>query len=568
MGGWDAMTADHARYVFSGMSLLDGRGYVGEAGETFYVRAPAYPLMVGGAYAIAGATGAHLVAWALGVGALLLAVVASTRIGGPVAGAMTAAAIAIVPIFWDQIVSLGIDLPQAAFYLAAVLLIWQPKRVNWLLAGAVFGVALLVKETVAPALVLLPVAWLPVWSGLGWRRWAGLFALFVLAVGVVAGWWWLLVLRETGFIFPLNSIQAIVPAEVPITSFPRGLTLLAWLAAGASWIYLLVARIREPEVRVLVCAGLAMGPALAATIALAQPERNLTILILLSCVAAGVALADLVRARSRLRPTWAPRAVAAAVGLVVVAGVALGQASVLRAVQDDLPGEAAAALRPGLRPGQEVVSSFRSRSSLGVALFDLRVRVELLPVAAVRRAIDPAAYLWLGERNGTLFGLARSGWARVLGSPGVASLALVGPHPLTPSELLPALRSGRGKVPGLRYVDTISEPSGTADIFDVRPRLIDKAPAIPLHAQPNALLHWLDLAEAGGAADTTDATDSLLDAGPVVLADAAGLRKLSDRLGEAACFRPSREDVEPVIVIEREEGQPDCLSPSERQHLS
>ena len=54
------MSADHARYVFSGMSLLDGRGYVSEAGGPFYVRAPAYPLMVGGAYAVAGANGAHV----------------------------------------------------------------------------------------------------------------------------------------------------------------------------------------------------------------------------------------------------------------------------------------------------------------------------------------------------------------------------------------------------------------------------------------------------------------------------------------------------------------------------
>ncbi len=556
-GGWDLMLADHSRYVFSGMSLLDGRGYVGEAGETFYVRSPAYPVMVGGGFALAGSDGAHLVAWGLGLIGLLLAVWLAARLGGPLAAVATAAVVITVPQFWEQIVSLGIDLPHAAFYLGAIGLLWYPRLGHWLAAGGLLGLTLLVKETVAPAVLLLPIAWLPAWSGLNWRTWARLSLVFLLAIAVVAGWWWFLVWRETGLLFPLNSLRAIVPDEAELTLDPTRTSAVAWLIAAAAWVYLLVTRFRDAGVRLLAFGALALVPAVTATVLLSQPERNLTILVLLSCVAVGVAAADLWRGRPGRVPRWARLAGTAAIAVALIVGPLMGQRIVRGANQDSLAADAATVIRPSLHAGQEVISSFRGRSPLGVELFDLRVRVRLLPVSAVQRPADAAQYLWLGQRRGTLFGLTRAGWERVLGSDNAASMALIAPHLLTPTELLPALRSADGQPSGVRFVETLVRQFGTADIFQITPDLIDRATAVRLHAEPGALIHWLDEAEAAGMAD---ATGSLLAARPVVLAGAANLTNLAERLGSEACFRPMQEGDLPVLSIEPAEGQGDCVS--------
>lgn len=555
LGGWDAMLADHSRYVFSGLSLLSGRGYVGEAGEAFYIRAPMYPTIVGGAFALAGSDGAHLAAWALGLSSFFLAIWLAARLGGSLAAVATAAAVIAVPQFWEQIVSIGIDLPHAAFYLGAVALLWKPRPGLWLAAGCLLGIAMLIKETVAPAVLLLPIAWLPPWSGLAWPRWTRLTLLFLLAVVVVAGWWWLLVWRETGYVFPLNSIRAIVPDEADVAAAPSPLSALAWLAAAAAWAYLLYTRFRDPGVRLLALAAVALGPAVAATIALSQPERNLTALVLLSCVAAGAAVADLWRAKSDRLSLWARRAGVALVAGALIAGPIIGQRMVARANRDSMPADAAAVIRQLLEPGQDVISSFRGRSPLGVELFDLHVRVRLAPVVVVGSPADPSQFLWLGDRRGTLFGLTRANWQRVLGSERAAVLVLIGPHKLTPTELLPALRS-KDPPNGLTFVQTLVRLSGTADIFRISPDRIDRAMDVHLHAQPDALLHWLDMADAAGV---SDGSGSLLAARPVVPVGAAELKRLATRLGAVACFRPMLEDSQPVLSIEPAAGQGDCL---------
>ena len=556
-GGWDAMLADHSRYVFSGMSLLDGRGYVGEAGETFYVRSPAYPVMVGGGFAVGGSDGAHLVAWGLGLAGLVMAVWLAARLGGPLAGLATAAAIITVPQFWEQIVSLGIDLPHAAIYLGAIALLRYPMPGHWLAAGGLLGLTLLVKETVAPAVLLLPIAWLPPWSGLIWRTWARLSTVFLLAIAVVAGWWWFLVWRETGLLFPLNSLQAIIRDEAEVTLSTTRTSAVAWLAVAAAWAYLLARRFREAGVRLVALGALALAPAVTATVLLSQPERNLTVLVLLSCIAAGVAAADLWRVGSSRLPRRARLAVTAAVVAALIAGPALGQGIVRATHQDSLAADSAAVVRPTLRAGQEVISSFRGRSPLGVELFDLRVRVRLLPVVAVQRPADASEYIWLGERRGTLFGLTRANWMRVLRSDDAAHMVLIAPHMLTPTELLPALRSADGQPSGVTFVQTLVRQFGTADIFQIVPDLIDRATEVRMHAEPGALLHWLDDAEAAGM---SDASASLLAARPVVFARATKLKDLAGRLGSEACLRPLLEDVEPVISIEPAAGQADCMS--------
>jgi hypothetical protein len=559
IGGWESMSPDHARYVYSGMSLLADRGYVIEAGGPFLVRSPAYPVLVGGAFSLAGANGAHLIAWTLGVGGLLLAIAFAARLAGPVAAVAAALAVATTPLFWEQIVSIGIDMPQAALFLAALLLFLRPTARRWLAAGAVLGAAVLVKETVAPAAVLLPLAWLPRWSKLGWRRWGGLTLVFGSVIVIVTGWWWIYVWQETGLVFPLNALESIVRDEAPASVNPRPALVLAALVAIAAWARIIFGRWRDPGVRVLMAAALSVTPAVTAAIVLSQPVRNVAILALLSCVAIGVATADVRSWAWRRLPTPARRGIAAGFIATLIAAPAIGQSSVSSASEDPLPAQIAELLRPGLMPGEAVVSSFRYRSELGVELFENRVSVRLIPIAVVYRAGDPARFIWLGERRGTLFGLSRNGWERALGSRPAAYLAIAVPHPLSPAELLSALRSSAGWDAGLTHMAQLRGPTGMADVFEVNPARVE-ASGLRLHAQPGALIHWLDLADASGE---PHAVGRLVEAHPVVPARSSGLAILADRLGSGACFRHEREGGSGVLLIEPVNGQADCMSASE-----
>lgn len=556
IGGWDSMSPDHARYVFSGMSLLGGRGYVIEAGGPFLVRSPAYPALVGGAFNLAGADGAHLIAWTLGVGGLLLAILFAARLAGPVAAAAATLAVATTPLFWEQIVSIGIDMPQAALFLAALLLFLRPTPGRWLAAGAVLGAAVLVKETVAPASVLLPFAWLPRWSELGWRRWVALTLMFDGVIVLVTGWWWIYVWHETGLVFPLNALESIVRDEAPASVGPRPALILATLVAIAAWASIFIGRWRDPGVRILVAAALSVTPAVTATIVLAQPVRNVAILALLSCVAVGVATAHLRSWAWKRVPRLARRGIAAGLVAALIAVSAIGQSRVSPASEDPLPARIAELLRPGLVPGEAVVSSFRYRSALGVELFGLGASVRLIPIAVVARAGDPARFIWLGERRGTLFGLSRNGWEQALASRPAAYLVIAVPHPLSPAELLSALRSSAGWDAGLTHLEQLGGPTGMADVFEVNSARVE-ASGFRLHAQPDALIHWLDLAEASGE---PHAVGRLVEAHPVVPARSSGLPILADRLGSGACFRHEREGGNGVLLIEPFNGQADCMS--------
>jgi hypothetical protein len=551
------MDADHARYVYSGMSLVDGRGYVTESGQLYYFRAPAYPLILGGAFLIAGGNGAHAAAWILGLLSLSLAIGMAARLGGWIAAVATTAAVVAVTQFWDQIVSLGIDLPQAAFYLAAVLLLSRPTPAYWLAAGSVMGIAILIKETVAPAVVLLPLAWLPVWTDLPWRRWVTLGLVFTLAVAIVAGWWWVYVWFGTGFVFPLNSLNAIVPDEAALSVSPTPLTLIVVVVGAAAWAYVLYRRFRDVGVRLLGFAALALVPAAATTVALAQPSRNFTGIVLLTCVAAGVALADLWQWISPRLSVRASQGVAVVAAAALAASIVIGQQSVSTVAKDSLPADTAAVLRPILHPGQLVISTFRYRSALGVELFNQDVRVRLIPVQAVQTSSDPSQFMWLGIRRGTLFGLTRGDWRRSLSSKDAVYLVVVAPHPLSPVELLPALRSSDGPKTGLKFVQRLQEPTGTADVFQITPNTVDPSSVIRLHAQPAALVQWLDAAVASGV---TDASTALLAARPIVPAKGDGLANLSRRLGDAACFQAQQEGGRSVLFVMPATGQGDCVS--------
>jgi hypothetical protein len=565
--GWAVLSADHARYVYAGLSLLHGRGYVNEIGDPFLFRAPAFALLTAGGWQLGGFVGAHLVTWALGVTGLLIAVALAARLGGASAAVAATAAILAVPLFWEQIAGLGVDQPQATFFVAAILLLDRLRLWRWLAAGVVLGLGILVKETLAFAVLLLPLAWLPAWTPLTWSRWWRLSLAFGLTVVIAAAWWWVVVWRETGLIFPLNALQAIVPDDLPLEFAVSPAEIIGAAVAVAAWLTVIATRIGDPPVRVLLLGALATLPPAAVTIALSQASRNLTALVLLTAVAVGVAAAELLRrfepraARESARPGGPLRRGTVAAMLILAAALVAitGQTRVrVDAGSNPLAIATAERLRPALGPGDHIVSSLRNRSALGVELFDLGTRIALLPVRPVDPRRDLSDYLWLGVRRGTLFGIARDRWAEVVGAEGASYLVFTTPHALSPVELVPALRGRAGREAGIRQFARIRRPGGVTYVFSNDPAQAGTMPDAPLHASPEALLLWLDRAR-----PRQGAVERLLAETPVFPVESTGAGALARHLGGAACFRSDEEGGRGVLVIEAEDRQDDCLDPSD-----
>jgi hypothetical protein len=98
--GWAGIAPDDARYVFVGLSTLDGHGPITPSGNLFLLRSPIYgiALAAGRALTVDGPiAGARIVAVVLTVAALLAAVRFGWSLGGPVGAAGTALALMAMP---------------------------------------------------------------------------------------------------------------------------------------------------------------------------------------------------------------------------------------------------------------------------------------------------------------------------------------------------------------------------------------------------------------------------------------------------------------------------------------
>jgi hypothetical protein len=556
LGGFDAMGSDQGRYVYSGLAMLDSRGFATEGGDPFLFRSPAYPLVLATAYRVGGEPAADIVAWLIGLVGLTVGVWQAGRLGGAIAAAATAALFASVPIVWEQSASLGVDLPGTAVFLAALPLLWRARVANWVAAGLVLALAILVKETVAPVAIVLPLAWLPVWSRLSWRRWAGLTAAFAVTISQAVSWWWLYVWFQTGRFFPLNSLDAIVTdAEDVAGPAPSIRPLLVIGAATVSGLLLLRFRGGDPRVRVLIAAMLGTSPAAIVAYTAGQPTRNVLPLLAVTSIVGAVLVAEVVRRVAGTRRT----VLLATLAAIAVVGVGLGQSAVNPPVHDSLPREAAAFVEPNLAAGDAIVSSLRDRTVLGVALFDNHVLVRAIPTRPVNPQVPADSYLWLGLRRGTLFGITRHDWTTVVGGPGVRYLIVAQPHPLSPTELLAVLGTDIGRRNGLRPVRQLEDANGSVQIYEVDATDVASPPAIRLHARPEALIAWIrSVTEAG----RPDAVAELLRATPVTPRQ-AGMAELFRLMGPNVCFRPIREGAERRIRVEARQDQKRCLSAEE-----
>jgi hypothetical protein len=532
--GWAGVAADDARYVFVGLSTLDGHGPVTPTGNVFLLRSPVYGIALAAGSLIFGdgpVAGARIVAVVLTIAGLLAAIRFAWLLGGPIAAAGTAVALAAIPLIWLLLPTLRIDLPQTAGVMGMLLALLRPTPRRWALAGVLFGLTVLVKETIL-LLALAPLAFV---GTVPPRTLARLWAIFLIAGAIVAGWWWVVVATQTGAVFPFNAIGVIerreVGSEVRLDAFGVGLLALS----VAAWFVVLATARRDPGPRLLVVAAVCLLPPAAYATWNGLDARNYAGLAVLSAIAIGVAAAKCaswVLARSTMRPGLRLGVVglAAVVGIV---GAFAGQRRVGDPSEPALPGQLVSWLRSDVPPGGQVIMTFRYGE---IVALDLYGEVAVPVLAAVR--IDPdtslSDYLWMGLRDRQLFGYRRSDWMAMIGQPDTADLVLAGPHPLTPAELVPDL--DRGALPGLTRAQSFEAGGDWATIYRVTPASVRAGPAdVPLHVSSAAAITWLDQARGAPGGDAAvAAARRLADTGAIVVGP--DLDVLATRLAGIACL--------------------------------
>jgi hypothetical protein len=536
MFGWAGVAADDARYVFVGLSTLDGHGPLTPTGNLFLLRSPVYGIALAAGSMIAGAgpiAGARIVAVILTLAGLLAAVRLAGWLGGPIAAAGTAVALLAMPLVWVLVPTLRIDLPQAAGVVAMLLALRRPTPRRWALAGVLFGLTVLVKETIL-LLALAPIAFV---GSVPPARLARLWGVFLVAAAVVAGWWWIVVWTQSGAIFPLNAIGVIdrrdVGSDLRVDAF--GLGLLGMIVAA--WLVVVAGARRDPGLRPLVVAVACLLPPAAYATLNGLNARNYAGLAVLSAIAIGVSAARIVAwvlAQPDARPGLRFGAFALA-GIVGVTGPLAGQIRVGDPVEPALPGQLATWLRSSSPPGGRAVMTFRSSEIVALDLYG-DVSVPVLAAVRVDPFAAPSDFIWIGLRDRQLFGYTRSDWIAMIGQPATNGLVLAGPHPLTPAELIPDL--DRGLLPGLVRAQEFEADGDWATSYRVDPWALKASPAdVPLHLSPAAAIAWLDLATAPLDGDPSRAAVTrLAGSGAVIVGpDRAAL---AARLSGVACLVP------------------------------
>ena len=188
--GWAPVAPDDARYLFVGLSIFGGDGPVTPSGDVFWLRSPVYPMLLASGSVLVGGDpldGARVGRHSSSPSCAWSAPCDSAGCwAGRAAPSARRLALAAMPIVWRLTPTLRIDLPQTAGVIAVLLAVWRPTTRRWAVGGVLFGLTILVKESVLP-MALLPLALLgtePL------RRVVELGAVFLVAALLTAGWWW------------------------------------------------------------------------------------------------------------------------------------------------------------------------------------------------------------------------------------------------------------------------------------------------------------------------------------------------------------------------------------------
>jgi len=198
-------TPDEAKYIGLGLNILEGRGLVTDFGVRFLLHPPLWPIVLAAGphwLGLDALSVAHVLEAAFAAGLVLLAASLAWRVR-PAAGALAATILLATPYLATLARTAGIDIPAAVFslgYLAVASRAYARGSIRLgLLAGVLFGIAFLIKETVIPFAPIPFVA-----AVLGPRPGAvvaRVTAATLLSASLLVGPWFVLFASFTGTIY-------------------------------------------------------------------------------------------------------------------------------------------------------------------------------------------------------------------------------------------------------------------------------------------------------------------------------------------------------------------------------
>jgi 4-amino-4-deoxy-L-arabinose transferase-like glycosyltransferase len=202
-------TPDEAKYIGLGLNILDGRGLVTDFGAPILYHAPVWPLVLAIPRAALGLDPlvvGHVLEAISAAAAIVFAAALAWRFR-PAAGAVTAAALLGTPYLANLARTAGIDLPATAFVLAyiwvALVAVDRGSLRLGLLAGLLFGVGFLLKETAIP---FAPVPFLAALLGsVPARTIARVAAGSLLTAAISSAWWFVLYAQLTGRVYRVGG---------------------------------------------------------------------------------------------------------------------------------------------------------------------------------------------------------------------------------------------------------------------------------------------------------------------------------------------------------------------------
>jgi 4-amino-4-deoxy-L-arabinose transferase-like glycosyltransferase len=193
-------TLDPADFSRTGLSIAQGHGYPNSnrapAGGPSAFRPPAYPLFLGGVYAVAGEEAppaARMVQALLGTLTVALIGIIATRIWGRRIGVLALGIAAVAPplvVMSTALISEALFVPLVLGAVACVLEARRsPRPVRWTIAaGVLVGVAELTRTNALVLLIPLGIAVWQIGPRSGWRALIRPALLALAAVLVIAPW--------------------------------------------------------------------------------------------------------------------------------------------------------------------------------------------------------------------------------------------------------------------------------------------------------------------------------------------------------------------------------------------
>jgi hypothetical protein len=477
--------ADDALYVGVGRQLWQLRAPLTADGGTFTIHSWLFPLLTGGAsHLFDGSpfgsgdvfTGPRLLGWIVGTTALVLAVVLASRFARGAGAVATALVLLATPLLWTVVPSTMVDVALMAAVITVLLVLDRPTPGRMIAGGVLAGVALLVKET-SVLFVFLPLAYLGAVPRPEWRR---LALRFLVAFALTVAWWFVVVLVIRGQVFPLEGFRQAASRDRPRAWSLDASGVLLVAAFAVAWIVVAVGRRHEPRARLLVIAGLAFVPAAIVAWYKDLAARQFSALVLLSCVALGVAVVDAGAALLRRAPAGSARRASV---VVAVVGVALALVPVVLTQDRTALAESRSGFEEEIatwvvdRPGEpRVVSTFAYKLPVWSRVSG---RAAIEPLAFETRRdpppLAPAVWAdWHADRYNTL---ARDELVRA--TRGADYLLLTGPHRLGPVALarwLDEHGAAIGIEPVARFGPAIGRPWAVAYRLD-HPR-VEQIPTI------------------------------------------------------------------------------------------